>query len=166
MGGGRVTSKGGRVTQGQGLEDRSQRRYEGPVPPTSDRVAVFLHEGAWDRVHQGLSVAASAVANGRRTDVFLFWWALERIARGELDEPDFGPSREDVADRFEALGMPSLRVLLSHLKESGLCTLYACSGSMAALGLRPPDLDGRVDQIVGWSSILQLTAGVTDRFQF
>ncbi len=60
--------------------------------------------------------------------------------------------------------MPTLRTLLSHLKESGLCTLHACSGSMAALGLRPPDLEGRVDQIVGWTSILQRTAGVSDRF--
>jgi peroxiredoxin family protein len=95
----------------------------------------------------------------------LFWWALERIARGDLDEPDFGTSREDMSDRFEAQGMPTLRALLSHLKESGLCTLHACSGSMAALGLRAPDLEGRVDQIVGWSAILQLTAGVIDRFQ-
>ncbi len=133
-------------------------------PP--DRVVVFLHDGAYDRVHQGLSIAASTVAIGRQADVFLFWWALERVAQDRLDEPDFGPGpeREEVADRFEARGMPTLRMLLSHLKDSGLCRLHACSGSMAALGLRPPDLEGRVDQIVGWTSILQQTAGVTDRF--
>ena len=69
----------------------------------SDKVAVFLHDGAWDRMHQGLSIAASAVAVGRRVEVYFFWWALERIAKDQLDEPDFGPGREEVADRVEAL---------------------------------------------------------------
>ncbi len=119
-------------------------------------------------MHQGLSVAAAGAAVGRPVDVFLFWWALERLAQDRLDEPDFATagdsSRQDHADRLEARGMPSLRDLLSHLRQSGTCTLYACTGSLAALGLRPPELEGRVDQLVGWTTILQLTAGVTDRF--
>jgi peroxiredoxin family protein len=130
----------------------------------ADKIAVFLHDGSYDRVHQGLAIAASAVATGRRVDVFLFWWALERIAQDRLDEPDFGPGREEVADRFEAQKLPTLRVLLSHLRESGGCSLYACSGSLAALGLRPPDIEDRVDALVGWATILQLTSGVVDRF--
>lgn len=115
-------------------------------------------------MHQGLSIAASAVAIGRRTDVFLFWWALERFLADRLDEPDFGPGREHAADRFEARGMPTLRQLLEHIRASDLCTLYACSGSLGALDANPGMLEGRVDQVVGWTTILQLTAGVADRF--
>src|SRR4051794_34734788 len=47
--------------------------------PPASKVAIFLHAGDYDRVHQGLSIAAAAGASGRRVDVFFFWWALERL---------------------------------------------------------------------------------------
>jgi peroxiredoxin family protein len=134
------------------------------VKPEVARVAVFLHDGSYDRMQQGLSIAASAVAVGRHADVFLFWWALERLMADRLDEPDFGPGREALGDRFEAQGMPTLRELLGHLRDSGLCTLYACSGTLKMLQGTTADLGTKVDQIVGWTTILTLTAGVSDRF--
>jgi len=127
------------------------------------RVAVFLHSGDYDRMHEGLSIAAAAVASGRHADLFFFWWALERLAQDKLDEPDFVSPREDVVNRFETQNVPTLRSLLSFLRESGDCTVYACTGSLAIVGLAPSALEGKA-QFVGWSTILQLTAGVTDRF--
>ncbi|HVE81751.1 MAG TPA: hypothetical protein VND93_02850, partial [Myxococcales bacterium] len=95
-----------------------------------------------------------------------FWWALERLVEDRLDEPDFGdaPSRARAADRFESRSLPTLRELLQHLRASGSCRLYACSGSLAAVADRPDAVERAVDQVVGWSTILQLTAGITDRF--
>ena len=130
----------------------------------SERVAVFLHSADYDRVHQGLSIAAAAAAADRPVDLFFFWWALERLVHGRIDEPDFSPPREDVTDRFETKGAPTLRVLLEHLRETRRATMYACSGSLPLLGLEPPRVAAVVDQVVGWSRILQLTAGVVDRF--
>ena len=130
-------------------------------------VAVFLHSGDYDRVHQGLSIALAAAAVGRRCDVFWFWWALERLARaseGALDEPDFGPGREQAESRFESRGMPTLRQMLEAAKQSGLVTLYACSGSISAVAETPESIRASVDQVVGWTTILQLTAGVADRY--
>lgn len=132
-------------------------------PPTS-KVAVFLHSGDYDRVHQGLAIAAAAVAAERRAEVYLFWWALERFLQDRLDEPDFQPPREDVVDRFETRRLPTLRALLQHLKESGLCTVVGCTGSLAALGAEAQASQGALDGWVGWTAILQRTAGVTDRF--
>ena len=37
------------------------------------RVAIFLHGGAYDIVHQGCSIAASATAMGKEVQLFLFW---------------------------------------------------------------------------------------------
>ena len=108
-------------------------------------------------------MAASGVALGRRVDVFFFWWALERLLTDRLDEPDF-PEREDVAARFEARGLPTLRALLTHLRASGLASLVGCTGSLAAVGLTPADAEGRVDTLLGWTAILARTAGITDRF--
>ena len=114
-------------------------------------------------MHQGLSIAASGVALGRRVDLYFFWWALERLLTDRLDEPDF-PEREDIAVRFEARGLPTLRSLVGHLRDSEQVTLVACTGSLAALGLSPADAEGKVDTLLGWTSILTRTAGITDRF--
>lgn len=123
-----------------------------------------MHSGDYDRVHEGLSIAAAAVASGRHADLFFFWWALERLTHDKLDEPDLNPRREDIVNRFETRNVPTLRSLLAFLRDSGKCTLYACSGSLAILGLTPSALEKKVDQLVGWSTILQLTDGVADRF--
>jgi peroxiredoxin family protein len=134
------------------------------VSTSSPKVVVFLHSGDYDRVHQGLSIAAAAVASGRRAEIYLFWWALERVLHDRLDEPDFQPPREEVADRFETRRLPTLRSLLGHLRESGLCTLHGCTGSLAAIGGEPLADKGPIDSWVGWTAILQRTAGVVDRF--
>lgn len=127
-------------------------------------MAVFLHAGDYDRMHQGLSIAVAATSLGRRADVFLFWWALERLLRDDLDEPDFPEAHAATQSRFETRGMPTLRQLLAAARESGLCTLYACTGSLTAVAATPEAVQASVDQLVGWTRILQLTAGVTDRY--
>lgn len=134
------------------------------MSPAPSKVVIFLHSGDYDRVHQGLSIAAAAVATGRQAEVYLFWWALERFLQDRLDEPDFQPPREDVADRFEKRGMPTLRALREHLRESGLCTVHGCTGSLAALGGEPVADKQAIDGWVGWTAILQRTAGIVDRF--
>ena len=89
---------------------------------------------------------------------------VERLAQGRLDEPDFAPAREDIVERFEARSVPTLRSLLGLLRESENCAIYACSGSMAIGGLAPELVERSVGQMIGWTTILELTAGVTDRF--
>lgn len=124
-------------------------------------VTIFFQHGSYDAVHQGLSIAASATSLGRQVELYFFWFALDRLVRGPLDAPDL---REDVADELEKRGVPTLRQLLEVVRSSGQATIFACSGSLAAVGLKPAQVEGLVDQIVGWTTILQRTAGITDRF--
>ncbi len=125
-------------------------------------VIVFFQRGDYDAVHQGLSIAAAAVATGRPVELYFFWWALERLVRGNLDEPDL--ELDDVNATMELRGVPTLRQLLDVVRDSGHAKLYACTGSMAAIGLTPPDVEPKVDGLIGWTTILQRTAGVMDRF--
>jgi peroxiredoxin family protein len=125
-------------------------------------ILVFLHRGDYDALHQGLSIAAAAVAMGRRAALYFFWWALERLVRGNLDEPDL--ERDDVAATMELRGVPTARQLLDLVRDSGLATIFACTGSMASIGLSPPEVEPKVDALIGWVSILQRTAGLPDRF--
>lgn len=125
-------------------------------------VCVFLHHGEYDAVHQGLSIAAAAVSVGRKAELYFFWFALERLVRGGLDEPDL--ERDDVNATMELRQVPTCRQLLDVVRDSGLGQIYACTGSMASLGLTPPDVEPKVDALIGWTSILARTHGVTDRF--
>ncbi len=132
------------------------------------RVAIFLHGGDYDRLHQGCSIAASATAGGRDVQLFLFWWALDRFLEGGFAEPDFshlGPRPEAAAaeDAFEK-GAPTAAALLQVARDSGRCMVYACSASANLLGRRPDEIARQVDQVVGWTAILGLTSGVIDRF--
>ena len=65
---------------------------------------------------------------------------------------------------MELRGVPTLRQLLNIVRDSGHATIFACTGSMASLGLTPPQVEPKVDHLIGWTAILQRTAGVTDRF--
>ncbi len=128
----------------------------------SQPVVLFLHRGEYDAVHQGLSIAAAATALGRSVEVYFFWWALERLVADKLDAPDL--DRDEVNATMELRGVPTIRQLLNIVRDSGHATLYACTGSMASLGLNPPQVEPKVDQLIGWTAILQRTSGATDRF--
>src|SRR5690606_3872150 len=99
-----------------------------------NRVAIFLHSGDYARVHPGLAIAAAAVASGREVHLFFFWWALDRLLRGDLGEPTFEDSsiplesREAAEDAFES-GYPTASQLMESVRASGKCTIYACSAS-------------------------------------
>jgi peroxiredoxin family protein len=125
------------------------------------RVAVFLHSGDYDRVHQGAAIAAAASSAGRPVEVFFFWWALRRLVDGGLAKVDLDP---DLSHRFETRGYPTAATLLQAARDTGHCRVFACSASMEMLGLRPPELEPLVDSILGWNGILARTEGVTDRF--
>ncbi len=115
-------------------------------------------------MHQALSIAAAATATGRPVELYFFWWALERLVRGNLDVPDL--ERDDVNATMELRGVPTIRQLLDSVRDSGSAKLFACTGSIASLGLTPPDVEPKVDALIGWTAILQRTSGVVDRFQF
>ena len=72
--------------------------------------------------------------------------------------------REAEETRFETRQAPTLRQLLSHLRELGGVRLYACTGSLAIVADAPEGMEQRVDGFLGWNAILQLTEGVADRF--
>ncbi len=126
-------------------------------------VVIFLRSGDYEAVHQGLAIAAAATAGGRPAELYFSWWALERLVRGKLDEPDL-PGRDDVAATLERRGVPTLRQLLAAVRESKLAKVVGCSGSAHALGFNPPEVEPHVDELLGWSAILKRTAGKPDRF--
>src|SRR3954469_5898507 len=105
-----------------------------------NRTLFFFQRGDYESMHQGLSAAAAAAALGHSCELYFFWHALGRLVKGPLDAPD----QEDSADRLEARGVPTLRELTAMVRGSGQARLYACSGSLAALGLNPSEIEAHV----------------------
>ncbi|HUB07946.1 MAG TPA: hypothetical protein VMB50_13125 [Myxococcales bacterium] len=133
------------------------------------RLAVFLHSGDYDRLHQGAAIAAAGAAAERDVEVFFFWWALQKLVAGELSQPSFEGHLPpggglDLEHRFEDRAFPTAAALLAAARETGRCRLFACTASMELLGLRPPEVEKHVDSLLGWQGILARTEGVTDRF--
>ena len=126
------------------------------------RVVFFFQRGEYEAVHQGLSAAAAACALGDSCELYFFWHGLGRLVKGPLDAPE----GEALADHLEARGVPSLEELLTAVRGSGQARLLACSGSLAALGLKPADVESHVDELIGWTGILTRTRGVVDRYFF
>jgi peroxiredoxin family protein len=135
-----------------------------PMTRRPDALALLLHSGDYAVMHQAFSIAAAGAASGRTVDLFFFWWALERLIRDDLDAPKLGPGREALEEDFTERGFPTLRQLLEAARATGKVKLFACSGSLAILGHTAQSIQGKVDELVGWATILDRTAGVTDRF--
>lgn len=126
-------------------------------------LVLFVTRGDYEAMHLALSAALAAVSLGRKVELYFFWFALERLARGRMVEADL---RADVADAMERRQVPSLQALYQEVRKSGLSSAFACSGSLAALGLLPTEVEPHVDALIGWTSILQRTRGASDRLTF
>lgn len=124
---------------------------------------VFVTRADYEAMHLGLSAALAAVSTGRKVELFFFWFALERLAKGRMVEADVRP---DIADLMERRQVPTLKELYTQVRGSGLATCFACSGSVASMGLTPGDIEPHVDALIGWVSILQRTSGAADRLTF
>lgn len=131
--------------------------------PRSERVAIFLHSGEYDRLQQGCAIAATAAASGRQVELVFLWFAAEALLQGKLARPHF-PGREDLAERFEADNYPTAQALLEAARSTGRCTTYACTASTALMGGAPDHVAELVDHHVGLATILQATSGIVDRF--
>ena len=128
------------------------------------RVAIFCQRGEYEALHTACSVAAAAASAGKQVELYVSWWALDRVARGDLDAPRFAD--DDTEARFEARQFPTIRELLGHARAAGDVRLYACSASAELLGLKPQLTTENFSEILGWHAVLARTATVTERFFF
>ena len=124
---------------------------------------LLCHEGGYDHLYQMASCAAAATAGGWKVDAVFFFEALEKLAQGRIDELSFSPrdaAREErFAERIEEIGLRPPSVNLASARETGRLQLFACSASAAICGCATEELDGIVDEVIGWPTILRLMEG-------
>ena len=124
----------------------------------SDKVAIILQSGAYDRASYALSLCLGALASGMEVQMLLTYEGLRRFTKGHLAE--LGEETSPlVRGRFkrglEAGDIETLKNRLADAKELGL-KLYACPAAMAILGIAEDELLDEIDGIMGVVTFLRL----------
>jgi peroxiredoxin family protein len=139
----------------------------------STPLVIFLHSDGYDRIYQAVNMIATAAGAGRKCYLFLFYHALGAYVADAWDDMKISPSAGSWADEsgasppwvrtlernFELANLPSLYRLLDRAKDDeGDVTVYACSNSMRYLDLEPAEVERRVDGIVGFATMLEISS--------
>jgi hypothetical protein len=113
-----------------------------PAGTTPGRWVVLVQRGDADALYEIAAMTASATALG--VEVFLVWFgsALDAYVAGRLEEPS--PTGASAA------------ALLADAKESGRLRHLACSASAVSSLAGVDGVRARVDDLVGWPTVVSL----------
>ena len=120
-------------------------------------LGIILHSGSFDRIYNGLSIAATALALEQDVKFFFTYWSLTYLKKDQpleiiLDEEaeKFRPILEKAKEKGQ---IQEVSKLLSLAKEMG-AEVHACSGSMSLRDIKKEDLIEDVDKIMGLATFL------------
>ncbi len=125
------------------------------------KVSLILHDGAWDRVYYGLSVAVAALASDSEVHALFTFGALKRLVKGHSDDltGDTTPEIQELVRKGPPRGkMPSVADLLGYASQLGL-KIYACPAAMAFLDIKKEDLVPGADTLMGLTGFLEVSQG-------
>lgn len=131
----------------------------------SKPLVIFLHSSRYDRVYQAVNLVATARSMSRDAYLFLFFAALGSFAAGKWDDTatlvegraNLAEWGETLRRGFDLSNTPSLYEVLGAARRDG-ARVYACSTSLRMLDLAPADVEGKVDEIIGLTTMLDIAA--------
>lgn len=127
-----------------------------------DRLLLLCERGGFAPLHQAVSAGASWLAAGGRCDLVLFHAALFRVMSAGLDEvEDALPAAASYREAMLSGRVRPVSQILAEARREGL-GVFACSASVALLGLEPDEALAAVDEVIGWPTILAWM-GASDR---
>jgi peroxiredoxin family protein len=126
------------------------------------KFVIFAHDGTYDKLHQAATIGLTAAAMGKDVYVFLMFWAIKKLAMGELDRIDFSPAYEVHADEVARMliekKVPKITEMFAEAKQVGSFQLIACSAGLEYMNVKYEDLALKVDDVMGLPLILNLAA--------
>ncbi len=128
---------------------------------TKRKISLIFHDGAWDRVYYGLSVAVAALASGSEVHALFTFGALKRLVKGRADDlgDETSPDINQLVRHGPVRGkMPLIAELLHDASQLGL-KIYACPAAMAFFGIKKEELVDGVDQVMGLTGFLEVSQG-------
>ena len=125
------------------------------------KFVIFAHGATYDKLHQVGTLALTAAALGRDVHVILMFWAIKKLAMGELDVIDFPPEysayTEDVTRLLKEKKIPAITQMFSDARQVGTFRLIACSAGLEYMGVDHGKLTAFVDDVLGLPAILRMT---------
>ncbi|TLY36156.1 MAG: hypothetical protein E6K60_08275 [Nitrospirae bacterium] len=126
------------------------------------KFVIFLHGGTYDKLHQAATIGLTAAAMGKEVYVFLMFWAIKKLASGEIDTIDFPPAYAahagEVARAMTEKKAPKISEMFAEAKQVGSFKLIACSAGLEYMSVKYEDLASKVDDVLGLPLILNLAA--------
>jgi len=93
--------------------------------------------------------------------VILMFWAIKKLAMGNLDDVDFPVEydeySEDVKRLLKEKNIPSVTQMFADARQVGQFRLIACSAGLEYMGVEHDRLAGLVDEVLGLPAILRMT---------
>lgn len=142
------------------------------------RLLIIASKGTLDMAYPPLILAQVGAAMGLEVGVFFTFWGLNVIRKDTVDKLKISPvgnpalgipnllgmlpgmtslATSMMKKRIKAINMASVREMIRECKELGV-KFYACSNTVALMGLKREDLIEEVDDIVGATTFLEMAS--------
>lgn len=134
-----------------------------------EHLSLVVFSGTVDKLYPVAIMASGAVALGQKVDIFLTFWGLMSLRKGEPQK------NTQVGKDYEAMGPEMFRIMqekrvpswldtLHTAKELGDVKVHACAMTMDLFDLKLEDLEDIVDDVTGVAQFLTEAQGGTTLF--
>lgn len=124
------------------------------------QMAIIVQSGTLDKLFPVFTLASTASAMDVEVHLFFTFWGFNALVRGGLAGAKLpaamGMSTENMKERMQSMGIPTLQDLLQMCKETGNVKFYACSTTMELMNVKKEQLIPEVDQIVGAATFTEI----------
>ena len=130
---------------------------------SSPRFIIYAHNSTYDKLHQVATLGLTAAAMGKDVTVVLLFWAIKKLAEGNINAVDFPPEYQAYHDEVTRLlsncKVPKISEMFNDAKKIGKFRLVACSAGLEYMGVNANDVAKQVDEVMGLPAILAMATG-------
>ncbi|MGB2826002.1 MAG: DsrE/DsrF/DrsH-like family protein [Thermoplasmata archaeon] len=125
----------------------------------ADKIVMVVSEGSFDKALMPLIIGTTAASMGMEVHVFYTFFGLKLLKKGVRPKLKglMRPFTGMIQSKMKKLKVPGFDEMMQQSKELGV-NFYACSTSMALLGVKESDLADGV-KVLGASAFVDIAAG-------
>jgi peroxiredoxin family protein len=124
----------------------------------ADKIVMVVSEGSFDKALMPLMIGTTAASMGMEVHVFYTFFGLKLLKKGVRPKLKglMRPFTGMIQNKMKKLKVPGFDEMMQQAKELGV-NFYACSTSMALLGVKESDLADGV-KVLGASAFVDIAA--------
>jgi len=125
----------------------------------ADKVVMVVSEGSFDKALMPLIIGTTAASMGMEVHVFYTFFGLKLLKKGVRPKLKglMRPFTGMIQKKMKKLKVPGFDEMMQQSKDLGV-NFYACSTSMALLGVKESELVDGV-KVLGASAFVDIAAG-------